>query len=74
MDSSQGVSKDDYVTWKHDKVTQAFMGEVKKKLLQEGFYIANGAAPDYADYKYHAGMYAAFMAVLEIDYEETDGS
>lgn len=67
---NQEVSKEDYELWRSDKVTQAFFGQMRSKLVQVGMHLANGAAPDYAEYKYYAGMYAAYKQIVETQFED----
>ncbi|MEX0932327.1 MAG: hypothetical protein WDZ61_00335 [Parcubacteria group bacterium] len=62
------VTKEDFVLWKQDKVTQALYREVKVRMSQIQEALLRGRASDFSDYKALLGAYQALESVLYAEF------
>lgn len=72
--SDEQISKEDFVAWKYDKVTQSFFkqvnNEVKEKLLELGSGQTLGNKQPLVDTAKAVGFIAGLNYILDVDLEE----
>lgn len=69
MDHQVEITRDDYVQWRNDYVTQEFFRQIKLKMVSAGMFLAENRAVDYSEYRHWTGYYKACQEILNTEFE-----
>ena len=67
------ITKDDFIDWKKNPVTQTFFAALITKINLGATELSYSAGMDSQEDRFKCGMLRAFREVLEVDLEELEG-
>ena len=68
------VTKDDFLDWKKNPVTQAFFHSLVEKINLGATELSYGAGNDPKEDRFKCGILHAYRAILEIEIDEIEGA
>lgn len=68
------ITKDEFIDWKKNSVTQAFFATIVEKINEGATELSYSAGVSPIDDRYKVGAIHAYRAVLDVDFGEFEGA